>query len=220
VVLDDDWQTLRDVRDALADAGYAPLVTSDPDRLAGIVRAERPSLVLLDLMLPGVDGIELMGRTPALGDLPVIFISGYGRDETIARALESGAADYIVKPFSATELVARVQAAIRRRGAPETFALGDLWIDYGARRVTLAGRDVPLTGTEFDLLRVLSRNAGRVVTHRTLLRKVWGRRGSDDSARVRTVMKKLRRKLGENAAHPAYIFNRHGVGYSFGDPGA
>ena len=220
VVLDDDWHTLRDVRDALADAGYAPLVTSDPDRLAGIIRAERPSLVLLDLMLPGVDGIELMGRVPALAELPVIFISGYGRDETIARALESGAADYIVKPFSATELVARVQAALRRRGAPETFALGDLRIDYAARRVTLAGRDIPLTGTEFDLLRILSRNAGRVVTHRTLLRQVWGRRGSEKTARVRTVMKKLRKKLGEDAANPAYIFNRHGVGYSFGDPGA
>ncbi len=220
VVLDDDWHTLRDVRDALADAGYAPLVTSDPDRLAGIIRTERPSLVLLDLMLPGVDGIELMGRVPALAELPVIFISGYGRDETIARALESGAADYIVKPFSATELVARVQAALRRRGAPETFALGDLRIDYAARRVTLAGRDVPLTGTEFDLLRILSRNAGRVVTHRTLLRQVWGRRGSENSARVRTVMKKLRKKLGDPAAKPTYIFNRHGVGYSFGDPGA
>ena len=220
VVLDDDWHTLRDVRDALADAGYAPLVTSDPDRLAGIIRAERPSLVLLDLMLPGVDGIELMGRVPALAEIPVIFISGYGRDETIARALDSGAADYIVKPFSPTELVARVQAALRRRGAPETFALGDLRIDYAARRVTLAGRDVPLTGTEFDLLRILSHNAGRVVTHRTLLRQVWGRRGSEKTARVRTVMKKLRRKLGENAANPTYIFNRHGVGYSFGDPGA
>ena len=220
VVLDDDWHTLRDVRDALADAGYAPLVTSDPDRLAGIIRAERPSLVLLDLMLPGVDGIELMGRVPALAELPVIFISGYGRDETIARALESGAADYIVKPFSATELVARVQAALRRRGAPETFALGELRIEYAARRVTLAGRDVPLTGTEFDLLCILSRNAGRVVTHRTLLRQVWGRRGSEKTARVRTVMKKLRKKLGEDAANPTYIFNRHGVGYSFGDPGA
>ncbi len=220
VVLDDDWHTLRDVRDALADAGYAPLVTSDPDRLAGIIRAERPSLVLLDLMLPGVDGIELMGRVPALAELPVIFISGYGRDETIARALESGAADYIVKPFSATELVARVQAALRRRGAPETFALGELRIEYAARRVTLAGRDIPLTGTEFDLLRFLSHNAGRVVTHQTLLRQVWGRRGSEDSARVRTVMKKLRKKLGEDAAKPTYIFNRHGVGYSFGDPGA
>ena len=164
VVLDDDWHTLRDVRDALADAGYAPLVTSDPDRLAGIIRAERPSLVLLDLMLPGVDGIELMGRVPALAEIPVIFISGYGRDETIARALESGAADSIVEPFSPTELVARVQTALRRHGAPETFALGELRIVYAARHVTLAGGNVPLTGTEFDLLRTRSRNAGRVVT--------------------------------------------------------
>lgn len=135
-------------------------------------------------------------------------------------ARQRGGADYIVRPFSATEPVTRVQAALRRHGQPETFALGELRIDYAARRVTLADRYVPLAGTEFDLLRIISRNAGRVVTHRTLLRRVWGRRGSHDTARIRTVMKKLRRKLGDPAANPTYIFNRHGVGYSFGDPAA
>ena len=214
LVVDDDPHTLRYVREVLSDAGYAPLVTGDPDGLAGVIRAERPQLVLLDLMLPGTDGIELMKRVPRLADLPVIFISGYGRDETIARALESGAADYIVKPFSPTELVARVQAALRSRAEPETVVIGELSVDYGRRRVCVAGREVPLTATEFDLLRTLSLNADRVMTTEALLRQVWGRRGSDDTDRVRTVVKKLRAKLGDNAAAPTYIFTEHGVGYS------
>ena len=175
--------------------------------------------MLLDLILPGTDGIELMKQVPALAALPVIFISGYGRDETIARALASGAADYIVKPFSPTELVARVQAALRARAHGETFVHGELVIDCGLRRVSVAGREVKLTAIEFELLRVLSVGAGRIVTTEALLRQVWGRRGSDDTDRVRTAVKKLRRKLGDRAADPAYIFNEHGVGYRIARPG-
>ena len=218
LVVDDDPQTLRYVRDILAQAGYAPLVTGDPDGLPSVIRAEKPRLVLLDLMLPGTDGIELMKRVPELADLPVIFISGYGRDETIAKALESGAADYIVKPFSPTELVARVQAALRSRTEPETFVHGDLAVDFDRRRVSVAGRAVPLTATEFELLRVLSVNGGRVVTTEALLRQVWGRRSVDDTDRVRTVVKKLRAKLGDDAAKPTYIVTVHGVGYRMATP--
>ena len=219
LVVDDDPQTLRYVRDTLAQAGYAPLVTGDPDGLPSLIRAEQPRLVLLDLMLPGTDGIELMKRIPELADLPVIFISGYGRDETIAKALERGAADYIVKPFSPTELVARVQAALRRRAEPETVVHGDLAIEYGRRQVRVAGRAVPLTATEFDLLRVLSVNEGQVVTTVALLRQVWGRRRVDDTDRVRTVVKKLRAKLGDDAATPTYIVTVHGIGYRLATPG-
>ena len=125
LVVDDDPRMLRFVRDALARAGYAPLATGDPGELPGLVRTRNPCLVLLDLMLPGTDGIELMEATPELADIPVIFISAYGRDEAVARALERGAADYLVKPFSATELTARVQAALRKWAGPETFVLGD-----------------------------------------------------------------------------------------------
>ena len=128
LVVDDDPQMLRYVRDALAAGGYAPLLTGNPEELPGLVRTHRPRLVLLDLRLPGTDGIALMERIPELADLPVIFISAYGRDETIARALDAGAADYIVKPFSPTELTARVRAALRRRTEPEPFQLGDLAI--------------------------------------------------------------------------------------------
>ena len=122
--------------------------------------------------MPDVDGIELMGQLPELADLPVIFISGYGRDETVAKALESGAADYIIRPFSPTELVAQVRAALRRSEEPEPFAVGEIAIDYGQRRVTIGRKAVELTTTEYELLRVLSLNAGRVVTFETLLRRV------------------------------------------------
>ena len=220
LVVDDDPQTLRYVRDSLADAGYSPLVTGDPQEVSGLIKSKQPRLVLLDLILPGVDGIELMERVPELADLPVIFISGYGRDETIARALEAGASDYIVKPFSPTELTARVRVALRRRDEPpEPFRLGDLAIHYEERRVTVAGRPVQLTTTEYKLLRVLSVNAGRVMTYRSLLRQVWGREESGDIRPVRSFVKMLRRKLGDDAANPAYIFNERRVGYRMVRPG-
>jgi DNA-binding response OmpR family regulator len=220
LVVDDDPQTLRYVRDALTAAGFSPLVTGDPREVSDLVKTKRPHLVLLDLMLPGTDGIELMERLPELADLPVIFISGYGRDETIARALERGAADYIVKPFSPTELAARVQAALRRLADPsEPFQLGDLAIRYEQRRVTVAGRPVELTPTEYELLRVLSVNAGRVTTYDSLLRQVWSGKDTGDSQSVRAYVKRLRRKLGDDAASPAYIFNVRQIGYRMPKPG-
>jgi len=218
LVVDDDPQMLRYVREALLAAGYAPLVTGDPRGLSDVIRKERPRLVLLDLMLPGTDGIELMEFVPELADQPVIFISGYGRDETIARALETGAADYIVKPFSPTELTARVRAALRKGDEAEPFVLGELTIHYEQREVTMAGRPVRLTVTEYELLRVLSLNAGRVSTHDMLVRQVWGERATEDTKLVRTFIKKLRRKLGEDAARPTYILTERGVGYRMARP--
>ena len=218
LVVDDDPKTLRYVRDALAGSEYAPLVTGDPEEVSGLIRTERPRLVLLDLMLPGTDGIELMERVPELADLPVIFISGYGRDETVVRALEAGAADYIVKPFSPMELTARIRAALRKQAEPEPYRLGGLEIHYEERRVSVAGRPVELTATEYELLRVLSRNAGRVSTFDALLRQVWGGRHNGDTELVRTFVKKLRRKLGDDAASPAYIVNERGIGYRMARP--
>ena len=213
LVVDDDPQTLRYVRNALSAAGYAPVVTGDYRDVSRLIRTDKPRLVLLDLMLSGTDGIEMMERVPELADQPVIFISGYGRDETIARALETGAADYIVKPFSPTELTARVRAALRGRAEPEPFVSGDLAVHYERRQATMAGRPVRLTATEYELLRVLSLNAGRVTTYDTLLRQVWGRRETDDTELVRTFIRKLRRRLGDDAASPSYIQTERGVGY-------
>ena len=218
LVVDDDPQTLRFARDALAEAGYAPIVTGDHRELSRIIGAEKPCLVLLDLILPGADGIELMESVPELADLPVIFISAYGRDETIARALEKGAADYLVKPFSATELVARIRAALRRRAETEPFVSGDLAIHYEQRRVSMAGRPLRLTATEYELLRILSVNAGRVMTYESLIRQIWNSPDKGDSERVRTFVKQLRRKLGDDPARPAWILNVRGVGYRMPGP--
>ena len=219
LVVDDDPHALRYVRDALVTAGYHLLMTGDPDEVPHLVTTEQPRLVLMDLMLPGTDGIELMQRIPEMARMPVIFISGYGRDEMIARALDMGAADYIVKPFSPTELVARVQAALRRGGVPpRSFRLGELAIHYEERRVTLAGRPVRLTTTEYELLRALSVNAGRTITNEALLRQVWGRRDTSDARTVRTFVRKLRQKLGDDAASPTYIFTERQVGYRMAGP--
>jgi len=215
LVVDDDPQTLRRVRDALTEAGYAPILTGNPDELPSLIRTHRPRLVLLDLVLPGTDGLELMENVPELEGLPVIFISVYGRDETIVRALDAGAADYIVKPFSPSELTARVRAALRRQAEPKPFRLGDLSIRYEEREVAVDGEPVTLTVTEFEVLRVLSSHAGRVVTYESLLRQAWrGRvRDREDPKVVRAMVKSLRRKLGDDAANPAYVLNERGVGY-------
>ena len=218
LVVDDDPQTLRFVRNTLTEAGYAPLVTGEARELSRLIRAENPQLVLLDLVLPGADGLELMESVPELADLPVIFISGYGRDETIAKALKSGAADYIVKPFSGTELTARVGAALRHRVEPEPFLMGELAIHYDLRRVTMAGRRLELTATEYELLRLLSLRAGRVLTYDSLLRQIWGIHDPDDPKLVRTFVKQLRRKLGDDAARPTWILTERGVGYRMAAP--
>ncbi len=219
LAVDDDPMVLRYVRDALSRAGYAPVVTTDPDEALRIVESDRPRLVLLDLMLPGSDGIELMGSILDIADVPVIFLSAYGRDEIIARAFEAGATDYMVKPFSPTELVARVRGALRRRlasskGEPsEPFVLGDLVIDYAERRVSVAERAVHLTPTEYELLFELSVNAGRVLTFDALLDRVWGLGHSGERGSVRTYVKRLRRKLREDSGNPKYIFAEPRVGY-------
>ena len=211
--VDDDPQALVLVRNALTEAGYVPITAADPSQLPRLIRSKRPHLVLLDLLLPDADGIELMARVPELADLPVIFISGFGRDETIARALEAGAVDYIVKPFSPTELVARIRAVLRRNPELEAFQLHDLAIRYDERRVTLRGVPLALTATEYELLRVLSMNAGRVTTFEMLRRQVWGERDHATPALIRTFVMKLRHKLGDDPSDPAYIVSERGVGY-------
>jgi len=218
LVVDDDPQMLRYIRDALTESGYDPVVTGDHLELSSIIRAENPDLVLLDLLLPGTDGIELMGSVTELSDLPVIFISAYGRDETIAKALELGADDYLVKPFSSTELVARIRTSLRRRADSDLFLQGDLAINYDLHQVSVAGVQVDLTAKEFELLRVLSVNAGRVLTFDVLIRQVWGEYGYANHKLVRSLVKSLRRKIGDDARKPHFIFNVRGVGYRMDRP--
>ncbi len=216
LAVDDDPNDLLYIRDTLIAAGYAPVVTGDPEETLRLVQEEMPQLVLLDLMLPGADGIELMKEILDAADVPVIFLSAYGREELIATALDTGAVDYVVKPFSPTELTARIAAALRRREVPEPptpYVVGDLAIDHAQRSVTLAGEPVDLLPLEYKLLAELSAGAGRTLTYEHILDRVWGERGGDDLRPMRTIVRRLRIKLGDDAANPAYIFTERHVGY-------
>ena len=218
LVVDDDPHALRQMREALAGAGYDPAATAEPANIPRLLEARRPALAVLDLVLPGVDGIELMRTLPGLADLPVIFVSAYGEGDTVARALEAGAADYIVKPFSPAELAARVALALRRHSPPASLRVGELVLDRAKRRVTLAGRALRLTATEYRLLHALSLDAGGVATYETLIRRIWGDKEGGNVAALRSAVAKLRRKLGDDARKPRYVIGERGLGYRLPEP--
>ncbi len=217
LVVDNDPQILRYVRNTLAEAGYIPVVTGDANEVSNLLDSERPRLVLVNLVLPGADGFELLERIRTDFRIPVIVLSGrQGQD--IAKAFELGAADYVVKPFAPAELVARIGAALRQVAAfphagIEPYKHGDLVINYLERSVTVAGEPVRLTPTEYKLLFELSRYPGRVLTHDQLLKSVWSQDHPADQRLLRSFIKNVRQKLGDDARNPSYIFTQSGVGY-------
>ena len=219
LAVDDDPHALRYIRDALAKSGYEPIVTGEPEDVDRLIEEEKPRLVLLDMMLPGIDGVDLMTSIHKKTDLPVIFLSAYGQERVIAKAFDMGAADYVVKPFAPTELTARIRAALRRHSGggllvkPGAYTVGELAINYAERSVSVAGCPVDLTVTEYALLFELSTSGGVVLTHDQLLRRVWGEGHSGDVGLVRTIVRRLRLKLGDDPRNPEYIFTKPRVGY-------
>ena len=219
LAVDDNPQDLRYIRDVLTRAGYAPVATSDPADVPRLMAEEKPHLALLDLVLPGSDGIEIMNDIRRTADVPVIFLSVYGQDETIARAFDMGASDYVVKPFSPTELAARIRAVLRKRLEPfqaepsSPYSAGGLAVDYAQRQVTLNGEPAELTATEYAVLYELAVHAPRTLTHTMLLQRVWGPERVGEVWLLRDVVKRLRRKLGDDADNPRYIFTEPRVGY-------
>lgn len=217
LAVDYDQTTLRRVREALAKAGYNPIVTTNPAEARRMMKEKRPSLVLLDSVMPDIDGIELMKQLFGIARVPVIFLSAFTHERMVARALDEGAFDYIEKRIQPTELVARVGAALRWQDelygaeARTPYVQGDLTIDYNARLVTLGGRRLHLTPVEYNLLQALSIEAGRVVTHRQLMQQMG--KGYIRMGSIRTAVRRLRGKLGEEADNPRYIFAERGVGY-------
>ena len=212
---------LTHLQDALAQTGYTPLTTGDPEAAVRLATVRKPLLALIDLDLLGTDGFEQVRDLPELARVPVIFVSGQGGDRAVAQALAAGGDDYLIAPFSPTELAARIQVVLRRRQAtpaPDPFPAaqyvrGELTIDPARRQVFLAGQPLRLTGIEYRLLSHLAAHAGHLVTHDQLLWHVWGLPAAGGSGRLRTALKTLRRKLGDDASNPTYIFNEPRFGY-------
>ena len=219
LVVDSDPQALRYIQDSLAKAGYAPIVSGHPNEVIRLMKEERPHLLLLDPILPEGDGIELMKDILKTADIPVIFLSVYGQEQLVTKAFDLGVADYVVKPFSPTELSVRVRAALRKRvpsplvEPSEPYLTRELRLDYASRRVTVAGRQVALTPIEYSLLFELSVNVERVLSHNHLLHRVWGPYRIGEPWLVRDVVKRLWQKLGDDASNPVYIFTVPRVGY-------
>ena len=219
LAVDDEPQVLRLLRTILDDHGYTTFGTGNPEEMMHLLELEQPHLVLMDLMVPGTSGFELMARIREVSDVPVVFLSANDREENVVKALKMGADDYIVKPFSSTELTARVDASLRKRKSAGTtlqrrlYRLGDLSINYTDRAVSVSDRRVQLSATEYKLLFELSISAGRVLTHGQILERVWGATYTGDVQLLRATMRNLRRKLGDDANVPKYIFTEPRVGY-------
>ena len=215
---------LNAVQRTLSRSGYVPIGTMNYSELDRLIAEEKPHLVLLDLATPRVRDFDVIQKVTQDYGVPAMVLAGQGDDECIVRAFEMGADDYIVKPFSPTELVARIRASFRKRSDTnlarerEEFVMGDLTISYPERRVSLAGRKVHLTATEYQLLYELSTRAGRVLSQDELLRRIWGEEYMGDIQLLRAFVKTLRQKLGDNARSPSYIFTEHGIGYRMPRP--
>ena len=224
LAVDDEPQVLWLLRNILSDRGFKLIGTGNPDEVMRLLETDKPHLVLLDLMMPGTSGFELMGRIREVSDVPIIFVSANDQQENIVRALEMGADDYVIKPFSSTELLARIASSLRKRRTAGTatqrrpYRVGDLTVNYEDRGVTVSGRPVNLSPTEYNLLFELSTNAGRVLTRDQILKRVWGPEYSGESELLRSTIKNLRRKLGDDANDPRYIFTEPRVGYTMAKP--
>ena len=217
LVCDDEPQIVRALRVILRDAGFEAVPASTGEEALDLVAVRPPQAAIVDLMLPDIDGVEVTRRIREWSEMPVIVLSALGDEDKKVEALSAGADDYVTKPFGPRELVARLQAALRRAepeaGEPAIAAEG-LEVDLAARSVRRDGEDVHLTPTEFELLRVLIRNRGRLMTHRALLVEVWGVEYEDDLQVLRAHVANLRRKIEPEGEH-RYIRTDPGVGYRF-----
>jgi len=216
LVVDDERQIRRFLRAALSTQGYTVVEVGTVHEAIASANTEQPDLMILDLGLPDGDGLSVLRSLRQWSDLPVIILTVRGHEADKITALDAGADDYLTKPFSTGELLARVRAALRRRGRQEqelVVVTGHLAIDLGRRQVTVAGEEVHLTATEFALLKGLALHAGKVLTHRNLLTMVWGEAYEAEAHMLRVNISNLRRKLERNPLQPSYIITEPGVGY-------
>lgn len=216
LIVDDEPAIRRFLRMSLGSQDHTVFEASTgQEALAGVI-AHRPDLIILDLGLPDIDGVEVTRRIREWSQTPIIILSVRGQERDKIAAFDAGADDYLTKPFGLGELTARMRVALRHtapRPTEPVYSSGDLTVDLGRRIVSVAGRELQLTPTEYDLLKVLVRNADKVVTHRHLLREIWGGEYGDDAHVLRVNVSNLRRKIETDPSRPQLILTEPGVGY-------
>ncbi len=223
LVVDDEISIIKFLRANLKSMGYEVLAATDGAEALQTFEMELPDLVILDIMMPRMDGFEVCRRLREWSQIPIIMLSARGDETDKVKCLDLGADDYITKPFGTSELTARVKAVLRRTKAAATipaqpsFTSGDLDINFARRQVTAAGKEVTLTPTEYNLLQELTSNAGKVLTHTHLLNRVWGLEYREEREYLHVFVRRLRAKLEPDPANPRYIMTVPGVGYQFKD---
>jgi DNA-binding response OmpR family regulator len=225
LVVDDDENLRRLVAAYLENEGYEVEQAADADAALASVERHEPHLILLDLMLPGLSGLEVARRIRARRQVPILMLTARGSEDDMLQGFDAGADDYLVKPFSPKVLVARVRAILRRSGVglqdeeEKALTVGGITIDHKTREVRIEGREIELTTTEFDLLRVLAEHPGWVYSREELLESVWGYSYLGDSRLVDVHIGNLRKKIGDDPADPRFVRTVRGVGYKLQSPG-
>jgi len=220
LVVDDEPEIRRAVLGGLRAQGYEVRAAGDGEEALRLASLAAPDLVILDLMMPGMDGLEVCRRLRAWSDVPILVLSARAQERQKVQALDEGADDYLTKPFGMDELTARIRAALRRRSRAQptdtpTFTAGDLTMEYARRLVFKNGQELKLTPHEYGILRYLTQNADRVVTHRQLLAAVWGPEDVEETQYLRVHVGHLRRKIEDVPARPRFLVTEPGVGYRF-----
>ena len=216
LICDDELHILRALKVVLRDAGFDPVATANVQEALDAASVRPPDAAIIDLMLPDGHGVDIVRALREWSAMPIIVLSALGEEDDKVQALEAGADDYVTKPFGARELIARLNAALRRAGTGSdepTIELDGLEVDLRARDVRRDGKSIHLSPIEFDLLRVLARNRGRLLTHRQLLTEVWGPEYASDTQVLRTTIGRLRGKIEREASNPQYIHTDPGIGY-------
>jgi DNA-binding response OmpR family regulator len=220
MVVDDDVRILRMMRKMLELEGYRVITSPDGQTALEMMEHDTPDLLLLDIMLPGMEGHTICRRIREFSQLPIIMVTAKGADEEKVKGLDAGADDYVTKPFSASELAARVRAVLRRSALPDessepVFHCRGLEVDFFRQRVTLDGEDINLTATEYKVLSYLTRNADRAVTPNQILNRVWGDEYIGETNVLQANIARLRKKLRDDARNSRFIFTKAGIGYIF-----
>jgi two-component system KDP operon response regulator KdpE len=219
LVVDDEPQIRRALRVGLERAGHSVLQAENGEQALDLAAAHPPEVVILDLAMPGIDGVEVCRQLRGWSRVPILVLSVRETEEDKIAALDAGADDYLTKPFATGELLARIRAVTRRSGAEEpdapAFTAGPLTVDFARRRVTVSGEEVHLTPIEFDLLKQMAAHPDRVLTHRQLLTRVWGPEYADDTHTLRVHIANLRNKIEPEPARPRFVTTEPRIGYRF-----